>query len=177
MSIDQSWWLHYCCGEQSVKLSVEQRQRDIALMQRCMSILSESESKREDVPIAALMVHERTGKIITSTNKTIEAVDPSAHAEINVLRLVSQEVGNHRLTDWEMYVTLEPCMMCFGALMEARVRRIVFAALDQKIGMLSKGCYRHSHAMGNHHFTWTQGVASAEASDNLKRFFRRRRCL
>ena len=173
LSVDQAHLLHYCCKKESEELTPNQKKLDISLMQTCLDQLSCPMDKSSDVPVAALMYNEGTGEIIKATNSTIQATDPSAHAEINVLRQAGRQCKNHRLSQWTIYVTLEPCLMCFGALLEARVKRIVFAAADSKVGILSKGNYRSFHHLGNHHFSWTQGILAEQASQNLRRFFQK----
>ncbi|MEC8881683.1 MAG: nucleoside deaminase [Pseudomonadota bacterium] len=169
----QAHYLHYCCKKEPEELTHFQKNMDTKLMQICLDQLSGPMDKSSDVPIAALMYNESTGEMIGAVNSTIQATDPSAHAEINVLRQASQKCKNHRLSQWTIYVTLEPCLMCFGALLEARVKRIVFAAADSKVGILSKGNYQSFHHLGNHHFSWTQGVLAGQASQKLKGFFQK----
>ena len=173
LSVGQAHLLHYCCKKDSEALTHSQKEMDAKLMQLCLDQLSGPTNKSSDVPIAALMYNESTGEMIKAVNSTIRATDPSAHAEVNALRQAAQQCKNHRLTQWTIYVSLEPCLMCFGALLEARVKRIVFAAADNKVGILSKGNYRALHHLGNHHFSWTQGVLADQASQNLKGFFQK----
>ena len=141
-------------------------------MQACLDALRDCQHATDDVPVAARIVHPIHGVLAEATNSTIHTSDPTAHAEMTVIRLASKRVGNHRLLDCTLYVTLEPCMMCFAACMHARIARIVFAASDRKMGMLSQGLYRQSHGQGNHHFTWTGGVLGQQASEMLVQFFK-----
>ena len=171
LSAVQAHFLHYCCKKGPEELTDFQKDMDIKLMQICLDQISGPMDKSSDVPIAALMYNESTSEMIKGVNSTIQTTDPSAHAEINVLRQAGQKCKNHRLSQWTIYVTLEPCLMCFGALLEARIKRIVFAAADSKVGILSKGNYRSFHHLGNHHFSWTQGVLADQASQKIKGFF------
>ena len=164
--------VHYCCRKKPEKLTESQKMIDMQLMKMSMDILKLPINSSNDVPIAALMYNDQTGKIIIETNTTIEKRDPCAHAEMNALRKVSQLCKNHRLPDWTIYITMEPCLMCFGAILEARLKRIVFAAADKKVGLLSRKNYTNFHSAGNHHFCWTGGVMAERASEKIKSFFK-----
>lgn len=124
-----------------------------------------------DVPIAACALDGDQRLITSATNATIRKNDPSAHAEVELLRAVSKIYGNHRLVDITVYVNLEPCLMCFGALLQARIKRLVFGCVDHKFGVLS----RHSglYFLGdlNHSFAWQGDVRSQKCSDILRTFF------
>ena len=127
-----------------------------------------------EVPIGAVAV---VGSEIVARafNQPIGAVDPTAHAEVLVLREASKRAGNYRLTDAVVYVTVEPCLMCVGALVHARVREVVFGATEPKSGALVS-TVRGSELPGlNHRFAVTSGILEAECRDMIQQFFREKR--
>lgn len=127
-----------------------------------------------EVPVAAVLVAD--GQVVgEGWNCPIGACDPTAHAEINALRDAARRRGNYRLIDTTLYVTLEPCAMCVGALIHARVARLVFGAREPRAGavasqfeLLEAGCF-------NHRVCWSEGVLAAECGALLVDFFRSRR--
>jgi tRNA(adenine34) deaminase len=127
-----------------------------------------------EVPIGAvLVVNDRV--VARAFNQPIGAVDPTAHAEVLVLREAARALGNYRLTDATVYVTVEPCLMCVGALVHARVREVVFGAAEPKTGALVSAL-RALDAPGlNHRFTVTGGVLEADCRSVIQEFFRERR--
>ena len=127
-----------------------------------------------EVPIGAVVVIEDC--IIARTfNRPIGAVDPTAHAEILALREAASVIGNYRLTEAIVYVTLEPCLMCVGALVHARVREVVYGATEPKSGALVS-TIRGLEAPGlNHRFEVTGGVLERECADLVQSFFRVKR--
>lgn len=126
-----------------------------------------------EIPVGAVVVKE--GRVIASgSNRTVKASDPTAHAEIVALRRAAKKEGNYRLPECELYVTLEPCAMCLGAIVQARVRRFVFGALDPKAGAVSS-IMSFPFARMNHRPTILSGVLAEESSGLLRDFFRRRR--
>ncbi len=127
-----------------------------------------------EVPVAALLVHE--GRVVgRGYNRNIVEHDPSAHAEIVALREAGAVLGNHRLVDTTLYCTLEPCLMCAGAIVHARVQRLVFAATDPKTGAVGSVFDVLSDPRHNHHVEVRSGVLAEEAGERLRAFFRRRR--
>lgn len=128
-----------------------------------------------EVPIGAVLVDPEGQVIAAGGNRSITDSDPSAHAEIVVLRRAGEFVGNYRFPGTTLYVTLEPCVMCAGALVLARIGRLVYGAVDPKAGgIVSKyevGC----DGKLNHQFQVTDGVMAGECSQVLKEFFRARR--
>jgi len=127
-----------------------------------------------EVPIGAVMVHE--GKIVArSGNRTIHDVDPTAHAEIVVLREAARVLGNYRLAGTTLYVTVEPCSMCAGAMIQARVARLVYGADDPKGGAV-RSCFEVlTHPRLNHHVEITSGVLAGDCATILQLFFAERR--
>ena len=129
-------------------------------------------SEMGEVPVGALVVHE--GKVISSAHNRREIDgDPSAHAEFIAMRDAAQVLGDWRLEGCTVYVTLEPCAMCAGLMVNARVTRCVFAATDPRGGFLGTLGDLSSHPVLNHRFEVTAGVRAEEAADLLRSFFRR----
>ena len=127
-----------------------------------------------EVPVGAVVVKD--GVIIgRGYNQPISSHDPSAHAEIVALRDAAAGIGNYRLTGCDLYVTLEPCMMCAGAIMHARIARLIFGAADPKTGACGSVIDLFAEAALNHHTTVTKGVLAAECGMRLKSFFSQRR--
>lgn len=146
---------------------------DTAFMQVAIEEARRAEALGE-VPVGAVVVS--AGRIVaTGHNRVITGNDPSAHAEIVALRKAGQALGNYRMPGVSLFVTLEPCAMCVGAMIHARVERLVFAASDPKTGALG-GAYDlqavHAH---NHVLQVCGGVLGAEAGGLLRAFFRSRR--
>ncbi|HEY1103400.1 MAG TPA: tRNA adenosine(34) deaminase TadA, partial [Burkholderiaceae bacterium] len=127
-----------------------------------------------EVPVGAVLVRGDT-VIATGRNAPVEAHDPTAHAEIMALRAAAQKLGNYRLADCTLYVTLEPCAMCAGAMLHARLQRVVYAADDPKTGAAGSVVNLFSEAQLNHQTTVTGGVLGDAASLLLQDFFRQRR--
>ena len=142
-------------------------------MRECLREAAAAERAGE-VPVGAVVV--RDGQIIgRGHNAPIGTNDPSAHAEIVALRAAGASVGNYRLVGADLFVSVEPCLMCVGAVIQARVRRVVFGCTDPKAGALG-GAPDLSRELGlNHRFTVRGHVCEAEARQFLQRFFRRRR--
>jgi tRNA(adenine34) deaminase len=127
-----------------------------------------------EVPVGAVVV--RDGRIIgTGFNQPIGSHDPTSHAEIIALRQAAQGSGNYRLPDCDLYVTLEPCAMCVGAMLHARLRRVVFGAYDRKTGAAGSVLNLFGEAAINHHTETTGGVMAAESVGLLRAFFEERR--
>ena len=127
-----------------------------------------------EIPIGAVLVHD--GKILArSGNRTIRDNDPTAHAEMVVLREAARLLGNYRLADTALYVTIEPCSMCAGAIIQARVPHLVYGADDPKGGAV-RSCFEIlSHPRLNHHVEVTSGVLAADCAAVLQSFFAGRR--
>jgi tRNA(adenine34) deaminase len=127
-----------------------------------------------EVPVGAVVVLD--GHIVARAfNQPIRAVDPTAHAEVLALRAAAQHAGNYRLTGATLYVTVEPCLMCVGALVHARVREAVFGAVEPRSGALVSTVRGHEVAGLNHLVTVTGGVLEAECRDLIQQFFREKR--
>ena len=127
-----------------------------------------------EVPIGAVIVID-DAIVGRACNQPIAAVDPTAHAEVLALRAAAAKVGNYRLTDAVLYVTIEPCLMCVGALVHARVREVVFGAAEPKTGALMSAV-RGAELPGlNHRFAVTGGVLEEDCRALMQEFFRERR--
>jgi tRNA(adenine34) deaminase len=130
--------------------------------------------ERGEVPIGAIIVHN--GQIIAQAgNETIRACDPTAHAEIIAIREAGRLLGSERLIDCDLYVTLEPCAMCAGAISFARLRRLYYAAADQKGGAVEHGPRFFSQPTCHHTPDVYSGFRETEASELLREFFKARR--
>ena len=127
-----------------------------------------------EVPVGAVVVKDGV-VIATGYNQPIAKHDPTAHAEIVALRAAAEVLGNYRLPGCELYVTLEPCVMCSGAMMHARVAKIVYGAPDPKTGACGSVVNLFEQEQLNHHAQVTGGVLADACADLLKRFFAARR--
>ena len=146
---------------------------DTHFMQLALAQAGEAAASGE-VPVGAIVV--RHGEVIaTGRNAPIDSHDPTAHAEIVALRAAAAALGNYRLDDCELYVTLEPCAMCSGAMLHARIKRVVFGAADPKTGAAGSVINLFSEAALNHQTALDGGVLAAECSALLQDFFRQRR--
>lgn len=127
-----------------------------------------------EVPVGAVLVHE--GAVIAAGhNGPITMSDPTAHAEVIVLRSAAKQLNNYRLTNTTLYVTLEPCAMCLGAMQHARVARCVYGAHDPKTGVLGGCCNLLEGNWALHSMQVTAGVLADECGALIKEFFRQRR--
>ena len=127
-----------------------------------------------EVPVGAVLVVD--GRVVArGHNQPISAVDPTAHAEIVALRAGARALGNYRLTEATLFVTVEPCLMCAGALVHARVREVVFGAAEPKAGALVSAARVLDTPGLNHRFAVTGGVLEAPCREIVQRFFRDRR--
>lgn len=127
-----------------------------------------------EVPVGAVLV--RNGeRIAEGWNQPISAQDPSAHAEMIALRAAAVRLQNYRLPDTTLYVTLEPCAMCAGAIIHARVQRLVFGATDPKAGAVRSVYDIIAQPRLNHRVEWTGGVLETECGEILRDFFKSRR--
>ena len=127
-----------------------------------------------EVPVGAVVVVDNE-VIAQGINRTISDTDPSAHAEIVALRAAAHELGNHRLPNATLYVTLEPCAMCYGAMVQARIGRLVFGAYDPKAGAAGSAIDLTDSPAFNHRFEVNGGVLADECGEVLKQFFASRR--
>jgi tRNA(adenine34) deaminase len=129
---------------------------------------------RGEVPVGAVVVLQ-DAVAGAGFNQPIGSHDPTAHAEIAALRDAAARVGNYRLTGATLYVTIEPCQMCVGAMVHARIARVVYGAAEPKAGAIESAMRAHEHPALNHRMTATGGVLEAECREVIQRFFRQRR--
>jgi tRNA(adenine34) deaminase len=127
-----------------------------------------------EVPVGAVLVQGES-LLAEGWNQPIVTHDPTAHAEVMALRAAGRTLGNYRLADTTLYVTLEPCLMCVGAIVHARVARLVFGARDPKSGAVSSLCQGFEMPGLNHRVASSGGVLADECGAILKEFFRNRR--
>ena len=128
-----------------------------------------------EVPVGAVVL-DASGRVLGSGfNRTISGSDPTAHAEIVALRAAAAAVGNYRLPGMSLYVTLEPCAMCLGAMLHARLARVVYGASDPKTGACGSVLDFHTHPRINHQTQVLGGVLQDECGELLRAFFRERR--
>jgi len=129
----------------------------------------------DEVPVGAVLVGAAGNLIAAGHNRPISACDPSAHAEIVTLRAAAQKLGNYRLPDTTLYVTLEPCTMCVGALVHARVGRLVYGTTEPKTGAIESAQQLFESGKFNHRPVIESGVLADECAALLTRFFENRR--
>ena len=157
----------------SVSLPATALEIDQKWMRRALSLALRAEMQGE-VPVGAVIV--RADEILgEGWNQTISLSDPSAHAEILALRSAGQQAGNYRLPGCTLYVTLEPCCMCAGALIHARLARLVYGAADPKTGAVGGRFQLLSDQRHNHAVEIAAGCLAQECSAQLQNFFQRRR--
>ncbi len=133
---------------------------------------AEKARMRDEVPIGAVLVDARTGKIVArNSNRTRELSDPTAHAEILVIREQCEKLGVQRIPEYDLYVTLEPCAMCAGAIAFARIRRLVYGASDPKGGGIAHGGKFFEQPTCHHKINITTGVEADACGQVLKEFF------
>lgn len=132
-------------------------------------------STQDEVPVGAVAVCANLGLIASAHNVTRQAHNPCGHAEIEVLRQAGLILKNFRLTTVTLYVTLEPCAMCAGAMIQARIPRLVFAARDWERGAAGTVLNLFSHSVSNHHLQIDEGLLQEDAEQLLKQFFQQKR--
>ncbi len=135
-------------------------------------VLADKASEQGEVPIGAVLV-SHDNLIGCGWNQQIVGHDPTAHAEIQALRDAGQHIHNYRLIDTVLYVTLEPCLMCLGALFHARIKHLVFGAFDPKLGATRQ--LETIMPSQNHKFTWEGGILANQCAKRLQDFFKQRR--
>ena len=128
-----------------------------------------------EVPIGACLIDEDNNLIASGFNRTITDSDPTAHAEILVLRQAAAKIGNYRLNGTTLYTTIEPCVMCAGALVNARIKRLVYGATDERFGAVETLFRLCDHEALNHRMEITSSVMAAECRELMQKFFRERR--
>ncbi len=142
-------------------------------MQKALHLARKAEAEGE-IPVGAVLILEGAA-IGEGWNRPIGANDPTAHAEIEAIRMAARGARNYRLPGSTLYVTLEPCAMCAGALINARIQRVVFAARDIRFGALRSIFQLADSELLNHRVRVEEGLLAVEAAETLKRFFERKR--
>jgi tRNA(adenine34) deaminase len=154
-------------------MQIPDPQFDAAMMRQALALAARAADQGE-VPVGALVV--RDGAVVgRGFNRPVSSCDPTAHAEIQAMREAARTVGNYRLVDCTLYVTLEPCAMCAGAMMHARIARVVFGAADPKTGACGSVVDLFAERRLNHHAEVTGGVLARECGGMLSAFFAARR--
>lgn len=147
--------------------------RDYAFMQRAIE-LARVAGERGEVPVGAVVV--LNGQVIgEGSNRPIGNCDPSAHAEIIALRRAAEHMQNYRLPEATLYVTIEPCTMCFGAMVHARVARLVYGAKEPRAGAVESQLHLGEQGFFNHRVSVEGGVMEEETAELVRDFFQRRR--
>ncbi len=142
-------------------------------MREALALAGEA-ARAGEVPVGAVVV---VGDEIVGTghNQPIATADPTAHAEIVAMRAAARQLGNYRLTGATLYVTVEPCLMCVGAMVHARIGTLVFGATEPKAGAVESTQRAHEHPALNHRLVVVSGVLTRECGDLVARFFRDKR--
>jgi tRNA(adenine34) deaminase len=171
------WQSGFCPYNAVMKSATEEKTITVAsdaeFMREALR-LAEQAAQAGEVPVGAVVVKD--GRIVgRGSNSPISKHDPSSHAEIAALRDAAQQLCNYRLVDCELFVTLEPCVMCVGAMFHARIARVVFGARDPKTGAAGSVMNLFETAQLNHHASVEGGVLAEECSKLLSEFFARRR--
>jgi tRNA(adenine34) deaminase len=136
--------------------------------------LAQRAEQQGEVPVGALVVYENRC-LAEGWNQPIQNHDPTAHAEIQAIRKAGQVLNNYRLIDCTLYVTLEPCVMCMGAIAHSRVKRLVFGAFDPKRGAVCNALQLSDAPFLNHHIDWQGGILEADCTSLLTDFFKAKR--
>jgi tRNA(adenine34) deaminase len=144
-------------------------------MREAISAARRAAQEHDEVPVGACIVDERGALLAVAGNRTRTDCDPTAHAEVVALREAAQRAGVFRLTNVTVYSTIEPCAMCAGALVQARVRRLVYGARDEKAGAVESIFRVCDNGSLNHRIELTSGVLEAQCRELMQEFFRARR--
>lgn len=137
--------------------------------------LARAAERAGEVPVGAVVIASSGELMGRGYNRTLLDVDPTAHAELVALREAAWKAGNHRLLGATVYVTIEPCVMCVGALIQARIARLVYGAGEPKSGALRSQPSLAQHAALNHQFEVAAGVLAEECGELVRAFFQRKR--
>jgi tRNA(adenine34) deaminase len=163
-------------ARQQHKNSAESIKIDDAFFMACALAEAHLALQHDEVPIGAVVVIEN--RIVgRGHNQPIGGCDPTAHAEMLALRQASAAIGNYRLTEADLYVTIEPCVMCAGALVNARIRRLIFGATEERFGAVVSQFQLCDHSSLNHQIEVTHGILATECRALMQNFFQLRRAL
>ena len=136
---------------------------------------AELAKERDEVPVGAVIIDKNNNILASNGNRVIELSDPTAHAEVLAIRKACDVIGNYRLTNCELYVTLEPCCMCAGSIMQSRLNKVTFGAFDAKSGVVGSLMNVFENKKLNHQTSFKGGVLAEESINLLKDFFRTKR--
>ncbi len=136
---------------------------------------AENAKEAGEIPIGACLIGKNGEVLARAGNRTITDSDPTAHAEILVLRAAAAKIGNYRLTETAVYTTIEPCAMCAGALVNARIKRLIFGAHDERFGAVESRFRLCDTSFLNHQMEITSGVLAEDCRNLMQDFFRQKR--
>ncbi|MBA2341209.1 MAG: nucleoside deaminase [Pyrinomonadaceae bacterium] len=151
-----------------------QQEQDERWMREALRAAKEA-AERGEVPIGACVVSSDNILLAVAGNSTRTLCDPTAHAEILALREAARAAGNYRLTQARLYATIEPCAMCAGALVQARIERLIYGARDERAGAVQSVFAICDSGSLNHRIEWTEGILEMECRELMQQFFRVRR--
>lgn len=154
---------------------VENLNSDEFWMREALASARFAETELDEIPIGAVIVSENGELLAVAGNRTRTHCDPTAHAEIVALRDAAQAIGNYRLTNVTIYSTIEPCAMCAGALIQARIKRLVYGARDERFGAVHTQFQICDSSSLNHKIEIASGVLENECRTIMQEFFQRRR--
>lgn len=148
---------------------------DMLCMQRAL-VLAKQAGEHAEVPVGAVLVDNATQEVIgEGFNQPIMDSDPTAHAEIKAMRMAAKKINNYRLINTSLYVTLEPCAMCAGAMLHARITRLVYATKDMRAGAIDSAINLFAAAPWNHSINCAHGLLAEDSAKILREFFQARR--
>jgi len=150
------------------------REKDVHFMQLALSEARKAQ-ERNEVPVGAVIVDETGTVLALAGNRSIADNDPAGHAEMLALKAAGKKLGNYRLVNTTMYVTIEPCVMCAGAIVHARIRRLVFGASDSKAGAVVSRYNIGRDGKLNHRLELEAGLLADECAELLTSFFKKKR--
>ena len=146
---------------------------DVTLMREAIKLAKKGRELNE-VPVGAIVTFK--GEIVgKGYNQCVRNQDPTAHAEIIAMRAAAKHIGNYRLNECNLYVTLEPCLMCFGACVHARISKLIYGADDLKIGAVKSNLVQTNSTKLNHKFEIISGILKEECAEILSSFFKEKR--
>lgn len=149
-------------------------EQDQKFMQYALTLADKAAAMGE-IPVGAVLVDEQGNILAEGWNQSITLSDPTAHAEIIALRQAGQKIQNYRLLNTTLYVTLEPCPMCAGAILHSRIKRLVFGAMDYKTGAIGSRFHLFEDYRMNHVVEITAGILAEQCSNKISQFFQQRR--
>jgi len=147
--------------------------KELYFMERALA-QAQKAYEEDEVPVGAVLIIDNE-IVAEGHNQPINTNDPTSHAEINVIRKAAKELNNYRLENSSIYVTLEPCLMCCGAMIHARIENLIFSTTDPKSGAVVSNSRALDFNFTNHKIKYSQGLLSEESSKLLKQFFANKR--